>query len=308
MLPAMRGRAIAIIVAVTRIAFAEPGAAPDPRAATIFQQARDLGKAGKLDEACALFAQSYALDPALGTAMNLADCFERQGQPRRAWELFDTVARGSQNVQSRARLARQRADALLAQLATVVITVRDAAAPGLAIRIGERVVAPAAEVRLVVEPADVEVVATRPGAPAWRTRLHAEAGQILTVVVPALVAPPPRTRRRRSRLFVAAGLGVTGAAVLGASVGLGISAKQRYDSAFDGGGCVRGEPARCTLAGKATVDRAGDRADLATGLAIGGAVLVGLGTALFLTAPHDAIRIEPIATSHALGVGVLGRF
>ncbi|MBC7974968.1 MAG: hypothetical protein H7138_08285, partial [Myxococcales bacterium] len=56
------------------------------------------------------------------------------------------------------------------------------------------------------------------------------------------------------------------------------------------------------------VDQAGDRADLATGLAIGGAVLVGLGTALFLTAPHDAIRIEPIATSHALGVGVLGRF
>jgi hypothetical protein len=131
--------------------------------------------------------------------------------------------------------------------------------------------------------------------------------------VPAFVAlrapPPAPTRRRRSRVYLAGGIGVAGVASLGVSLGLALSAKRRYDGAFDGGGCERGEPsARCTPAGKVTIDQAGERADLATGLAIGGAVLAGVGAALFLTAPHEAIRIEPIATSHALGVGVLGQF
>ena len=87
----MRGRSIAILLAATRLAVAQP----DPEAARIFQRGRELAKLGQLTEACALFARSYELDPALGTAVNLADCLERQGQLCRAWVLFDVVARNS---------------------------------------------------------------------------------------------------------------------------------------------------------------------------------------------------------------------
>src|SRR5687768_2817074 len=100
MLPAMRWCAIATVLAVTGIAVAEPTGATE--ASAIFQEGRELARQGRVAEACQLFAKSYELDPALGTALNLADCLERQGQLRRAWELFDVVARSSQNVQSRA--------------------------------------------------------------------------------------------------------------------------------------------------------------------------------------------------------------
>ena len=96
-LAAMRGLVIAIVVAAAATAFAEP---PDPtESSQIFQEARELAKAGKYDEACALFARSYGLDPAPGTAVNLADCLERQGHIRRAWALFDVVARDPQSGQ-----------------------------------------------------------------------------------------------------------------------------------------------------------------------------------------------------------------
>src|SRR5882724_1188836 len=138
MLAVMRRRALAFVVAAAGTAAAEPTVTTGPtgptvptgltdpgEASKVFQQGRDAAKLGRFDEACALFARSFELDPALGTAVNLADCLERQGHLQRAWQLFERVARDSQHVQSRARLARQRADALRARLATVLIRVRD---------------------------------------------------------------------------------------------------------------------------------------------------------------------------------------
>jgi hypothetical protein len=313
MLAAMRGLAIAIVLAVTRIARAEPAPTDEARAAEIFQQGRELAKAGQIDEACARFDQSYALDPALGTALNLADCLEHQGHLRRAWELFDVVARNSSTVPSRAQLARQRATALVARLATVVLRVHDAGAPGLSIQLGDQRVQPAPEVRALIEPSDVALVVSAPGQSAWTTRVHGDAGATLTVDVPALVAlhdaRATETRRRRSRVYLAGGLGAAGVAGLGVALGLALSAKHGYDGAFDGGGCVRAEPsARCTPDGKATIDRAGQRADLATGFAIGGVVLAGVAAALWWTAPDEMIQVAPIATAGALGVGVGARF
>src|SRR5215510_1078383 len=141
MLTVMRSLAIATVLTAARAAAAEP--ADTSEASASFQRGRDLAKLGRFDEACVEFENSYQLDPALGTAVNLADCLERQGKLSRAWELFDMVARSSQGVQSRARLARHRADVLDARFARVIITVHEPSAPGLALRIGERQVTPA---------------------------------------------------------------------------------------------------------------------------------------------------------------------
>src|SRR3954465_2058973 len=140
MLLAMRFLAFATVLAAARIAAAGPGEASEASAS--FQRGRDLAKLGRYTEACVEFGKSYELDPALGTTVNLADCLEREGQLRRAWELFDTVARSSQNVQSRARFARAGADALAAKLATVVVTMHDPRPAGVAVRIGDREMTP----------------------------------------------------------------------------------------------------------------------------------------------------------------------
>jgi len=308
-LSVMRGFAMTLVIAVTRIAVAEPIDTTD--AGRIFQQGRDLAKLGRFDEACELFARSYGLDPALGTAVNLADCLERQGQLRRAWALFDVVARNSQKIQSRAKLARERADALLARLATVVIKVRDPHTSGLEVRIGDRDEAPAAEIHDLIEPRDVELVATAPGRATFKITLHPVAGSTLIAEIPAFVALPgdaALTRRRRSRVYLAGGLGTAGVIGLGVSLGFAIVAKRTYDGAF-GDGC-RHLPGgvECTAGGAATIDRAGKRADLATGFAIGGALLAGASAAVFFTAPAETVQVTPIATSHELGLGIAGRF
>src|SRR5262249_13651121 len=124
----MRRLAIALVLAAAGVASAEPVDATE--AGAVFQQGREAAKAGRFAAAGQRFARSYQLDRARGTAVTRADCLERQGQLRRAWELFDVVARNSQNVQSRARLARQRADALVAKLATVVVTLHEPLAAG----------------------------------------------------------------------------------------------------------------------------------------------------------------------------------
>jgi tetratricopeptide (TPR) repeat protein len=302
----MRGLAFVTVLAMARVAAAEPEATS--AASASFQRGRDLAKLGRFDEACVEFEHSYALEPALGTAVNLADCLERQGTLYRAWELFDLVARSSQNVQSRARLARQRADALEAQFVQVIVTVHEPSTPGLALRIGERQVAPAAEIRELFEPRDIEIVATVPGRPAFRTTLHAAAGQVAQVDVPAFAAQPDAApasiRRRRSRVYLAGAIAGGGALSLGVALDLAISARRQYDAALDGDCVHRERQAACGQ----EVDRAGHRADLATGFVIGGAALVGAAVALYVFAPHETVQIAPLVTGRELGLGVAGRF
>jgi len=308
----MRFLAIATVLAAARIAAAGPGDPDDATEASAeFQRGRDLAKLGRYTEACAAFGKSYELDPALGTAVNLADCLERQGQLYRAWELFDLVARSSPNVQSRARLARSRADALAARLATVVVKLRDPAVRGLAIRIGDRAATPAPEIRDLVEPRDIEVVATVPGRRAFRTTLHATAGATVTVDVPALPAPdePGEPRRRRSFVYLAGGLGAAGAVGLGASLVVGLGARSDYRAAL-ARECLPAstvDDAGYRLC-RARVDRAGARADHATELAVAGAVLGAAAAAVFLAAPREALQLTPVATGRELGLGIAGRF
>lgn len=302
----MRGLVIATVLAVARVALADP--VDTTEAGATFQRGRELAKSGRFDEACVAFAKSYELDPALGTAVNLADCLERQGKLYRAWELFDLVARNSQSVQSRARLARQRADALEAKFARVTVTVRDPSAPGLALRIGDRQVAPAAEIHELIEPRDVELVATVPGRPAFRTTLHAVAGATAEVLVPAFPALPDpaaaATRRRRSRVYLAGGIAAAGVAGMGVSLGFAISAKRQYSAALDGD-CKQLELAASC---RHKVDSAAHRADIATGFVVGGAVLLGAAAAVYVMAPRETVQVAPIATGRELGLGVAGRF
>jgi len=310
----MRRLAIAVVLALTASAAAgptgatgpgDPGATPgDPgEAGALFVRGRELKSAGRLAEACELFDRSYQLDPAPGTGLNLADCFEQRGQLRRAWELFERLARDPAGGASRVQLARKRADALIAKLATVIVTLRDPIAVGLSIQLGDQALAPAPEIRAVIAPGDVELVATVPGQPAFTAALHAGAGETVSVEVPALGAG------RRRLGYLTGGLATAGAIGLGISLGFAIAAVRANDDAF-GRGCAH-TPAGvvCTGAeGPRRIHLAGTRADLATGFAIGGAVLVGAAAAVFLTAPRETVRVAPISGDGALGLGMVGRF
>jgi hypothetical protein len=316
-MPSPRGLAFAVMVVVGRTAIAQPGpdagdggAAGD--ASALFTRARELKGSGHLAQACALFDRSYQLDPAPGTGLNLADCFEQQGQLRRAWALFDHIARDPEAGASRTLLANQRAEALAGKLATVVVTLPAPVPAGLVVRLDGQPLAsvpPASELRAIVEPGDVELTATVPGRPAFHATLHAVAGAAVTAVVPAADQPsPPEDREAHpGRWYLTGGLGTAGVIGLGVSLGFGLEARHANREAFERG-CERAAAGVvCTgAAGRRLIHLAGARADLATGFAIGGAVLVGAAATVFWLS--RSTRVAPIATSHALGLGIAGRF
>ena len=192
---AVRLVAVAGVIAA-RTALADPQRTPDQtKADRLFSEGRALAKAHRFAEACERFAASDALERTFGTAVNLGECAARGGHPGRAWQLYDAAARVAERdgAHDLAKFARDRAAGLAPQLCTVVVTIADPA-PGMTVRIGDREEPPAAEIRALVEPGDIEVVVATADAPALRRTLHGAAGAVVTLDVPPR-APGPTAPR-----------------------------------------------------------------------------------------------------------------
>ena len=104
---------VLVLVMSLRIARADTD---KEHAARLFEEARALVKQGKYEVACPVFESSYQLDPAIGTELNLADCYEHTNKLEPARKLYDEAAREHPN-DKRAKFAQDRADAIGKQLA-----------------------------------------------------------------------------------------------------------------------------------------------------------------------------------------------
>jgi hypothetical protein len=72
--------------------FAEPSAQDKAAAEVLFRSGTQLMDRRQFLEACEKFDASDRLDPALGTRLWLADCYDRAGKTASAWALFVEVA------------------------------------------------------------------------------------------------------------------------------------------------------------------------------------------------------------------------
>lgn len=99
---------------------AEPGDADAD-----FRRARTLLAEQRYAEACPLFERSHALEPALGTLLNVADCSEKLQRWGRAYRAFVEAARWSKRNDDRKReeVARARAQALKTRVVLLAIDV-----------------------------------------------------------------------------------------------------------------------------------------------------------------------------------------
>ena len=114
-------------------------------AEALFESGVQLMKAGRFSEACPKLETSQRVDPAVGTLLYLAECYEKLGRTASAWATFreaESLARGS-NQADRARTAQARAQKLEPELSYLTVNVAaEAKVEGLVVRRGGAVVLP----------------------------------------------------------------------------------------------------------------------------------------------------------------------
>lgn len=310
------GAAIAALLAIGTFggaASADPGAAE-----ALFQQARALMDAGKPDQACPKFADSYKLDPAPGTLLNIAECSRIAGKTATAWGQFVEAARDfrRKNDERRAKFADERAAALKPKLASIVLK-SDEPAPGMVIkRDGAEQSTASLNEKLPIDPGSHTIVAEAPGKKRHEQTVQIAEGATVTAVIPALEEAPPEetkpggvgsgeggdpTRGRTQRIagFVVGGVGLASLGVGAAFVGLTASQSSDVEALCP--------DQRCTTAeGRDALDTGMLYANLANGLLIAGGVVAATGLVVVLTAPSSdadvALELRPG------GLGLHGTF
>src|SRR4029077_14234466 len=92
-------------------------------AEVLFNAAKTALAAGNFGDACPKFAESQRKDPAIGTALYLAECYERSGRMASAWAQFRVAEdMANQRHDNRAARAKQRADRLSPSKVTIVLS------------------------------------------------------------------------------------------------------------------------------------------------------------------------------------------
>jgi hypothetical protein len=172
-------------------------------AEALYRQARDLMAAGNYDEACPKFAESYRLDRATGTVLNLAACYERQGKLASAWLAYSDglVSARRDGRADRVKFAADHLAELEPKLSRVTLIVpADADEPGLEVALDGAPIGRAARgVPTPVDPGRHVVEAKAVGKVPFSQTIEITAlAQQASVTIPKLVAsaavpavPPP---------------------------------------------------------------------------------------------------------------------
>jgi tetratricopeptide (TPR) repeat protein len=306
--------AIALIASLGLSSRAAHGQSDSDRAAaqTLFEEGQALKDAGNMREACDKFQASQKLDAAVGTQLNLADCYEQLGKTASAWVNFVEVAESKEAGEKRAAFAQKRADALRPRLTKLVIQVA-APARDMTIHRGD-VLVPRETwgTSVPVDPGSYPITARAPGKSPWRETVKVEGeGEEITVRVPALLARPagsepepdidppseeaPRDDGSGQRIAggVIMGLGIAGIVAGGVLAGLAhAKAGESEDHCF----LLPDDPNACSQEG---VDLREEAQAMQKGyiasFAVGGAAFVA-GLVTLLTAPdgsEEALVVLP---------------
>lgn len=255
-------------------------------AQTLFDEGRQLRKAGKMGEACEKFAASQKLDPAVGTLLNIAECSERLERLATAWASYKEAAALARVKNDRLREARANDSAAKLEASLSRLTIRVASpATGTVVQRGDDPIPSTAwNVALPIDGGTYTIRATAPERAPYTTTVNVPASRGAIVVdIPALEAAPaagapatpptyaapstasttPLTRGNESQTrapeipaparpnriapLVAFGIGIVGAGIGGF---FGLRARDRWDEA-QSGGCS--EDGRCIDAASATL-------------------------------------------------------
>lgn len=309
-------RAVRAAILVAAVATIAPSALAGDAALAeaLFREGRQLLEQKRYDDACPKLAASQREDPATGTLLALALCYEEGGKTASAWAAYTEAAtRAKREGQlERESAARGRAEQLAERLSRLTITLAPEA-QGLAgvsvTREGAPVARAAWGMAVPVDPGTHRVEVSAPGHRSWSKSIEIREKQDQTVTVPALAPEPahapktdervPRAEPKSSSLrtigLVTGGVGVV-AVGLGSYFGLRASSlNERSKDDCDGNACGP--------AGKADRNDARSAGNVSTVAFIAGGALLATGVTLFVIgapeerAPGVAVRGSPLGVS-----------
>ena len=277
-------------------------------ALSLFEEGRRQMSAGNYAEGCPRLLSSYSMLPKLGTLLNLADCYEKAGKTASAWARFTEAASLAERASQpdRAEFAKSHAEALVPKLSRLQIDLTTSVAGLVVNRDGSPTDPSIFGVAIPVDPGKHSLEASAPGKKPWSGSVDVVGeATVAKILIPALdeapvvVAPPlataaapavrdevdeSRGNSQRTWGLIAGG---TGLVALGGSLVLGAVANSQYDKSNGPSLCIGDE---CTTNGTDKRDQASGTAGLATGVFIGGLVLLTAGVALYFTAPRASSR------------------
>lgn len=315
----------------------------------MFQMGLAAMKKKDYPTACDAFAQSNKADASPGTQINLALCFEKRKMWASAWSWYRSAVNlaHDRGQKDRETLADESSTKLLPQIHYVLFVSKEPLVDPKGTRDGEPVtiaLSGGKEVPVPVDPGEHTFEITAKGKKPWTTTVKApDNNRTDRIEVPVLedapvpVAPvpagpatgvnvsdyrPPASGGHEGSGQRVAGIVVGAAGVLSglASVGLfvlaGSTAKDRdrnraskVDAANNG---RTGEAASFESAEKSKSDATNNNRLIGYTLVGGGVVLLGVGTALFLTAPRaqktGIARILPVLAPGHAGLSLGGSF
>lgn len=300
-----RARSVAFVLALGVMAAAADAHAQtneggSAAAESLFQEARKLMDAKRFSEACPKLAASQKIAPAVGTLLNLADCYERAGQLASAWARFHEAIALAQRLgrADREKTAKERADKLEPRLIKLTIVSQES---GVEVKLDGNVLEAAALTSgHPVDPGKHVIEASAKGKKAFTTTVDvSDKTKSPSVEIPTLeadseaagktVTPPtdPRVGEDKGQSGSTqriAGLAVMGVGVVGVAVGtiFGLRTSSIWSEAKTH--CTGID---CDRTGVQLAAEAKNAGTVSTISFIVSAALLGGGAAIFFTAPKS---------------------
>lgn len=329
------------------LAFAEASAAQKAAAESLFDDALKAMKAGHFADACPKLEESERIDPAIGTLLYLAECYEKSGRTASAWATFREAASAAQaqGEVERTRVAAARADRLQPSLSRLTLKVVPETAQIPSLRVTRENVAIAKTlfgIALPVDPGKYHIVASADGYQSYEADIEVLANaDSKSLEIPALLkasgdtaaiaAPPagasganpstptpapnpesaPSSGRNglRTAAYVTGALGIVS---LGVGTYFGVKAISKNNDAKDHcpGGTTCNDPLGESLTNDA--QSAATVSNITVGI---GAAFVVAGVVLYLTsAPKEKaessarLEMHPLVGRDLAGIGFGGAF
>jgi hypothetical protein len=300
----------------TTVAQAQPPA--PPTADALFQSGRAAMSSGDFAGACARFAESYRLEPAPGTMLNLSLCEEKQGKLVAAQADLTEAIQKLPKGDFRSAFAEKQLEALKKRIASVTVTLEEPNA-------GARVACDGVELRpdalgraIPLDPGTHVFVVQAEGRASSRREVLLAEGQQATLTLgpgPAAEKSAPSSLRAPAAARAEPGstrrtLGVGALAIGGAGLLTGVvtgimtaSAASTYkEHCFE---------RICDAEGADAASR-GKTLEVVSPIAfVVGALGAGAGTYLLLTskrAPSAQLTVTPTVSARDAGLAVGGSF